>query len=165
MALFLALAVGSLRRLRGAELPRNDERFSQNALFRCDIADDAHPRGEPTARRLAERLPARGWLTSPPEDWRNAGWEVRCRREQRDMTVIVTALEADQWFAQVGPADARGVAAGAPDQATRADCYDLAAATHEILQSLAATNLQWCWDGYPEAPTATQAPARWISKD
>lgn len=68
-----------------------------------DPPEQLRPSGVGLARRLVGELHAAGFLFSPPEPWRGAGWFSRCETEDAWLELRLTVADRREWFVQVAP--------------------------------------------------------------
>lgn len=139
---------------------------SQNCVFTARHAKDAefeHPAGAMLARLLERELKAAGWATSDIENWRDCGWSVDCEREEKRLTVVVSALPDDsRWMLQVAPRSVAGFVGrlfGRTSSAAQSNVLRLAREVDRILKKSGQTDdTLWCWDDFPKPGTATSEP-------
>lgn len=130
--------------------------LSQNLLFDGPIVSPrthGDPPGHSLLLALAVALRAEGWNTSAPDDWRDSGWFIACRRDDATLEIALAGLASNQWMLQIAPLKAPGVITrlfGAKPSATANDIFALAQQVHTSLASQQpVTRFRWHWDGPP----------------
>ena len=139
---------------------------SQNAVFTGAAPDDPeldHPPGAGLARMLSAAIAAGGWGVDELDDWRDSGWQVRCRRGGADVDVVVAAAREGEWFLQIAPHDAPGALArlfGKKSASAGVEhVLELSQLAHAALVAGGFRDLRWRWNGDPSADQATPVPA------
>ena len=80
--------------------------ISQNLRFMATVQKDTgfeHPPGAALMRSLASELAAVGWSADKPENWRDCGWSIGCRRGASELEVVVVQIKDGEWLLQVSP--------------------------------------------------------------
>lgn len=140
--------------------------LSLNARFSGDIISDQtseHPPGGLIARMLKVGLTARGWEVSNPDNWRDSGWSITCRRGVSNLQVVLArTVGSSEWLVQIAPTLVPGMLGrlfGRHTSAPTAFVFALAQDIHSILlEEGGFRDFKWCWDGYPEEETSTPQP-------
>jgi len=122
-----------------------------------------HPLGLALARLLEKGLVQRGWQTGAPDNWRDCGWSIICRKQGTELeTIVCPVLDEDAWIMQVAPRHVAGFIVrsfGRVSSATSADVLALARDAHQVLKdNRQLEHPRWRWDGAPDSPDSTDEP-------
>lgn len=131
--------------------------ISQNVLFRHDLPierdEEGQPGGLPIAEQLRKELKSAGWDVDEPDNWRDCGWSLRCRRAGAVLEIAMSGVEGGAWMLQVAMDDRPGFirrAFGAKDSAGPDEILALARAVHDIFSADSRyADLRWQWDDMP----------------
>jgi hypothetical protein len=123
--------------------------------------DEAHP-GHDILVEIAAALNQKGWTTTEPDDWRDVGWQLRCRREAAELIVVIASTgEPGQFLAQVSPAHGTGSLGrllGRQTSASVDDCVAVATLIHQVLTERGCSGIGWRWDGTPKPGSSSAEP-------
>lgn len=145
--------------------------ISQNLIFEGSCESNSefeHPKGYSLAQLLAQRIGMNSWQSQDPEGWRGVGWSIRCSLAQKDIEVVLSEFQDNQWMLQIAPSTvpqlgfwARlfGKQLNETPSAEPEDCLSIANLVHEILLDNGYTTKGWCWDGFPDESNSTESPS------
>ncbi len=128
-----------------------------------DAPDGEHPPGGAWIRALRTDLAAAGWAAEEPDDWRDSGWIMECRRATSEIQVVLAEAgeDRDRWLVQVSPARLPGALLrlfGRRPSASAEDCHQAGLVIHETVQRLRPQATYWRWDGFPDVDRSSSTP-------